>query len=782
MSVVDTIKTIRSKNAVASRLLLSTLHTRHFYFSPSIILRKPEPPQNSPHPMKSTASSLLVRTGSPALFLLGSAIAALLSLHSARAATQFAAGSFVWDDGITPAWASGSGGAYDTVWTSGNDAILEGTAGTASIAATGATVQTITFNTTDYLIQGNTLTLNGTTPTITLGTGISASIQSVIAGNVGLTKAGAGTLTLSGANTYDGGTTLAAGTLRIGAGNTGDVGAITSSPIGTGTLTLNGGKLSSDSATARTILNPVAVTGNVFFGDGTNFGTLSFNAAGNLGSSRTLTVATGTTAEFNAIMSGSGITFNGPGTLVLTKANTFAGNFTMNGTGTGTSPGVVRITRADVFGSATLSWNGNPRTVLELDGTGGNINFSKNFGNTSGYILRNVAGTNTVTSGMNMFTGAGGTRVVSDGGVLTLSGAIQAGQGARTLELSGSSTGANTASGLISPGNGTSLLKSGTGTWILTNANTYGLTTSVSGGTLLVNNTSGSGTGTSAISVTSAGTLGGRGTISGTVSVAAGGTIRLGASNSTLSLSNATAPAFAAYSTLRILASANTLDKVALTNSTPSFTCDNLDLVIDTTGLTGNVSGATIVSAAKGSGGISGTFHSVTVTGNTAYTPTVQYNASLGTITLDLTTSAGPFATWATSTHGLSGDAATANADPDLDSLANAIEFVLGGKPNPANPDSNSVSLLPQVTVSAGKMLFTYRRTALSLTEPGISITTEYGSDLTNWATAQNGTLGVTINTSTDFYGTGIDKVEVAIPQSLATGAKLFARLRVSMP
>ena len=92
------------------------------------------------------------------------------------------------------------------------------------------------------------------------------------------------------------------------------------------------------------------------------------------------------------------------------------------------------------------------------------------------------------------------------------------------------------------------------------------------------------------------------------------------------------------------------------------------------------------------------------------------------------------------------------------------------------------MSLLPQVTESAGNMLFTYRCTALSLTQPGISITTEYGSDLTGWATALNGTLGVTINSFTDFYGPGIDKVVVSIPQSLATDSKLYARLKVTLP
>jgi hypothetical protein len=57
----------------------------------------------------------------------------------------------------------------------------------------------------------------------------------------------------------------------------------------------------------------------------------------------------------------------------------------------------------------------------------------------------------TVTSGMNMFSGAGGTKVASDGGVLTLTGAIQARKNPRTFEMAGTSTSGNTVSGLIAP-------------------------------------------------------------------------------------------------------------------------------------------------------------------------------------------------------------------------------------------------------------------------------------------------------------------------------------------
>jgi hypothetical protein len=53
-----------------------------------------------------------------------------------------------------------------------------------------------------------------------------------------------------------------------------------------------------------------------------------------------------------------------------------------------------------------------------------------------------------------------------------------------------------------------------------------------------------------------------------------------------------------------------------------------------------------------------------------------------------------PYLDWA-ATMGLSGAAAAFDADPDGDGIANGLEFVLGGQPNPANPGWNSLHLLP---------------------------------------------------------------------------------------
>ncbi len=76
-----------------------------------------------------------------------------------------------------------------------------------------------------------------------------------------------------------------------------------------------------------------------------------------------------------------------------------------------------------------------------------------------------------------------------------------------------------TFSGVIQDGG--SFTKVGQGTLILTNANTYAGGTTIQNGKLVVNNLSGSGTGTGAVQV-NAGVLGGKGTITGAVTVGTG--------------------------------------------------------------------------------------------------------------------------------------------------------------------------------------------------------------------------------------------------------------------
>jgi len=82
----------------------------------------------------------------------------------------------------------------------------------------------------------------------------------------------------------------------------------------------------------------------------------------------------------------------------------------------------------------------------------------------------------------------------------------------------------------IISGNG-SLNQLGSGTTILTRSNSYSGTTTVSAGTLLANNTSGSAVGTSIVTV-NGGTLGGTGIIATATTIASGGTLAGGAGGS----------------------------------------------------------------------------------------------------------------------------------------------------------------------------------------------------------------------------------------------------------
>lgn len=182
-----------------------------------------------------------------------------------------------------------------------------------------------------------------------------------------LTKQGAGTLILSGANTYSGGTTIAAGTLQLGDGRTkgsiagnvinnatlvfnrsdnatfsgGISGSGRVSQVGSGTLILSeansytGGTTISGGALSISVdANLGAVSGGLTFAGGTLTTTGTFDTRRNVALQQAgqFDVAAGTQLGLTGVVSGAGdLAKRGAGTLVLAGTNAYANTLVQAG-------------------------------------------------------------------------------------------------------------------------------------------------------------------------------------------------------------------------------------------------------------------------------------------------------------------------------------------------------------------------------------------------------------------------------------------------------------------
>jgi autotransporter-associated beta strand protein len=188
-------------------------------------------------------------------------------------------GSVYWDNDGAPAGsrvATGAGtggtgtwntsakwynGSADAPWVDGNNAVFWGTAGTVTLASA-QTVNSLAFKTNGYNVTGSTLTLGSSA--VSVDSGVTATVSSVVAGSVGLVKSGAGTLRLTQPNTYSGGTTISAGSIFVT--------NMTGSGTGTGLVSLAiGGVLGGTGAIGGDVNN----SGMVKPGD--SIGTLHLN-------------------------------------------------------------------------------------------------------------------------------------------------------------------------------------------------------------------------------------------------------------------------------------------------------------------------------------------------------------------------------------------------------------------------------------------------------------------------------------------------------------------------
>ncbi len=320
-------------------------------------------------------------------------------------------------------------------------------------------------------INNKALTIDGSGDT---------TISGLISGAGGFTKAGTGTLTLSNTgDTYTGQLTVQAGTLKIDTINN----ASANGELGNNALSV--------------ILGSSGATGTLEYTGATASSTKKFTmATGGTGAFQVDTA--GTTLTLSGVIDGAGALLKtGAGTVTLSGANTYTGK-------TSIQNGTLSVSSLNkVTGGSASSSLGAPTTVAN-----GTIDIGST--TNSGTLLYTGSG-ETTDRVINLAGTTGGALIQNDGtGALTFSSNLTAtGAGSKTLTLQGSNTGSNTISGIIvdnSGSNTTALIKAGTGTWVLSGANTYTGGTTLSGGTLQL---SGSGTlgSTSGALTVNAGTL-----------------------------------------------------------------------------------------------------------------------------------------------------------------------------------------------------------------------------------------------------------------------------------
>ncbi len=305
----------------------------------------------------------------------------------------------------------------------------------------------------------------GTTPS-----GIDLDISAVVSSGA-LTKFGAGTLRLSGANTFAGGLILDSGKLLAASDN----------GVGSGPVTIrSGATLQADGGT-RTLANSVILSSGIATIDGDQI------------------------LDLQGSISGAGsLTKNGIGTLILSSNNTnsYTGTTTVNNgllllqknpigvtaisgplvIGDGAGIDIVRLTSSNqivdtvpvtINGSGSLHLLNVSDTIGSLTMTGGSI-ATESGGLGIANNITTLASSTTATISGNLLLGA-----------VTRNFSVAFGTAPSGIDLD--------IAAVIADGG---IIKQGAGTLRLSNANTFSGGMAMSGGTLLIGNNQAAGTGT----------------------------------------------------------------------------------------------------------------------------------------------------------------------------------------------------------------------------------------------------------------------------------------------
>ncbi|ECB7644511.1 autotransporter outer membrane beta-barrel domain-containing protein [Salmonella enterica subsp. enterica serovar Kentucky] len=338
------------------------------------------------------------------------------------------------------------------------------------------------------LINGGTLVASnvealGTgdvTDNATLALNTGGTFDNAISGSGQVVKSGDETLTLSGTNSYTGGTTISGGTLvatnveALGSGDVTDDATLELNTGGTFDNAISGsGQVVKSGDKMLTLSGANSYSGGTLISDGTLVAS-NVEALGTGDVTNNATLALNTGGDFTNNISGSGqVVKSGDDTLTLSGANSYTGGTTISG-GTLVATNVDALGTGDVTNSSTLELN-----------TGGTFD---NAISGSGQVVK--SGDETLTlSGSNTYTGgtliSGGTLVATNGDALGTGDVTDN----ATLELNTGGTFDNVISG------SGQVVKSGDDTLTLSGANSYTGGTLISGGTLVATSVEALGSG-----------------------------------------------------------------------------------------------------------------------------------------------------------------------------------------------------------------------------------------------------------------------------------------------
>ncbi|HAK4240039.1 TPA: autotransporter outer membrane beta-barrel domain-containing protein [Salmonella enterica] len=191
-----------------------------------------------------------------------------------------------------------------------------------------------------------------------------------------LTKTGAGTLILNAENTYTGGTTISGGTLvasnveALGTGNVTDNATLELNTGGDFTNNISGsGQVVKSGDKTLTLSGINSYTGGTTISGGTLVASnVDALGSGDVTDNATLEMNTG--GDFDNVISGSGqVVKSGDETLTLSGANSYTGGTTISG-GTLVASNVEALGSGDVTDNATLEMNTGGDFTNNIGGTG----------------------------------------------------------------------------------------------------------------------------------------------------------------------------------------------------------------------------------------------------------------------------------------------------------------------------------------------------------------------------------------------------------------------------